>query len=192
MSEAPIAMAGRAPMSRAMNQVSGAAVAPMSANGMSDTQAAVPSTAMNGSWMSDARGSQWALLGIGRMGIGRQDAAGLHERPDEIDVESLARVERARDVHVVVRVGVRGVRIEGDEDGPDDEREREKADGDAHSRCSVAPGPAPSDQYESVISERNGGPSGGFRDPPLRYSPRVSAGLGRTPARASMAGWPTR
>ena len=51
-----------------MNQVSGAVVAPASANGMAETQAAVPRTAMNGSWTSDARGSQWALLGIGRCG----------------------------------------------------------------------------------------------------------------------------
>ena len=84
---------------------------------------------MNGSWMSEASGSQWALLGIGQVRIGGQDAAGLDEGPDEVDVESLARVERARDVDVVVRIGVRGVRIEGDEDGPDDEREREKAAG---------------------------------------------------------------
>ena len=58
----------RAPASRAIAQVSGAAIEPMSANGSADAQATSPKIARNGTWTIDASGIQWALDGIGRVG----------------------------------------------------------------------------------------------------------------------------
>ena len=50
-----------------MAQVSGAAVAPMIANGAAEAQAAaVPKTAMSGTWTMDASGIQWAFEEMGR------------------------------------------------------------------------------------------------------------------------------
>ena len=58
-----------APASRAMSQVSGAAVAPMIANGIADANAVGPRSQMNGTWTSDASGIQCAFDGIGRTGL---------------------------------------------------------------------------------------------------------------------------
>ena len=65
---APTATNGRAPASRAIAQVSGAASAPISANGAADAHATSPKTARNGTWTIDASGIQWAFEGIGRVG----------------------------------------------------------------------------------------------------------------------------
>ena len=43
---------------------------------------------MNGAWMNDASGSQWAFDGIGRTGS-PGCAADLGEDPDEVDVEAV-------------------------------------------------------------------------------------------------------
>ena len=40
----------------------------MSANGSAEAKAVGPRSQMNGTWMNDASGIQWALLGIGRTG----------------------------------------------------------------------------------------------------------------------------
>ncbi len=66
---APTATVDDAFASRAIAQVSGAAIAPMRANGAADAQATVPNSARNGSWTMDASGIQWALDGIGRTGF---------------------------------------------------------------------------------------------------------------------------
>ena len=66
---APIATSGRAPTSRAIAQVSGAASAPIRANGAADAQATSPKTNRNGTWTSDASGIQWAKAGIGSTGL---------------------------------------------------------------------------------------------------------------------------
>ena len=120
---APTATNGRAPASRAIAQVSGAASAPMSANGAADAHATSPKTARNGTWTIDASGIQWAFEGIGRVGIGRDRAADLGEDPDEIDVEAGARVERPGHVDVVRRIGVGRVREMPDQERPDEEGE---------------------------------------------------------------------
>ena len=57
------------PASRAMAQASGAASAPRIANGSQDAAAVGPSSQMNGTWTSEARGIQWALDAIGRTGL---------------------------------------------------------------------------------------------------------------------------
>ena len=59
---------GVEPASRAMAQVSGAAVAPMSTSGSAEAMAFGPRRTMNGAWMNEARGSQWAFDGMGRTG----------------------------------------------------------------------------------------------------------------------------
>ena len=120
----------------------------MIANGICEATGEVPKIARNGTWTIEASGIQWALLGIGQVRIGGQLAARLDEDPDEVDVESLARMEGARDVDVVIGIGVGGVRKERDEDRPDDQRVREKQQGGPHGRCSLAPGIRPSDRYE--------------------------------------------
>ena len=65
---APRAIDSRAPASRAIAQVRGAAAAPMSAKGRAEAQAVAPSSQMNGTWTMDARGIQWAFDGIGSVG----------------------------------------------------------------------------------------------------------------------------
>ena len=99
----------RAPKSRAIAQVSGAAIAPISANGSAEAQATSPKTAMNGTWTIDASGIQWAFDGIGSDRVGRDRAADLGEDPDEVDVEAGAGMEAPGDVDVVGRIrGRRG------------------------------------------------------------------------------------
>ncbi len=66
---APTATSGRAPASRAIAQVSGAASAPISANGAADAQATSPNTNRNGTWTSEASGIQCALEAIGSTGL---------------------------------------------------------------------------------------------------------------------------
>ena len=66
---APMATARRAPASRATAHVSGAAVAPISANGSADAQATLPKTMRKGTWTNDASGIQWAFEGMGRTGF---------------------------------------------------------------------------------------------------------------------------
>src|SRR5213593_4071039 len=66
---APIAMTGGAEASRAIAQVSGAAVAPISANGNADATGVTPRIARNGTWTIEASGIQCALDGIGRTGF---------------------------------------------------------------------------------------------------------------------------
>ena len=59
-------------MSRAMNQVSGAASEPMIAIGSAAAYGFVPKMAMNGASSRLASGSQWAFDGIGSTaGLGR-------------------------------------------------------------------------------------------------------------------------
>ena len=53
-----------------MTQISGAATAPMIANGSAEAHGPTPKIAMNGTWTMDASGIQWALDGIGRVGSG--------------------------------------------------------------------------------------------------------------------------
>ena len=65
---APIDTSERAPASRAMAHVSGAASEPISANGAADAHATFPNTARNGTWTMDASGIQWAFDGIGNVG----------------------------------------------------------------------------------------------------------------------------
>ncbi len=111
------------PASRATAQVSGAAIAPMIANGRADAQATSPNSARNGTWTIDASGIQWAFEGIGRVGVGRDPAADLGEDPDEIDVETRAVREASGHVHVIGRVGICRVREVPDEHHPDGEGE---------------------------------------------------------------------
>ncbi len=66
---APTATAVRAPASRAIAHVSGAAIAPSSANGSADAKPVGPSSQMNGTWTIEASGIQWAFEGIGRTGF---------------------------------------------------------------------------------------------------------------------------
>src|SRR5262245_41423563 len=66
---APIATSREALASRAIAHVSGAAVAPISANGNAEAKAVGPRTQMNGTWISDASGIQCAFEGIGSTGF---------------------------------------------------------------------------------------------------------------------------
>jgi hypothetical protein len=66
---APIPTARLAPASRAMNHVSGAVIEPMRIVGIAEATVVGPRTAMKGHWMNEARGSQWALPGIGNAGL---------------------------------------------------------------------------------------------------------------------------
>ena len=68
---APTATSARAPASRAIAQVSGAATEPMSANGAAAAHGWSPKTARNGTWTIDASGIQWAFEGIGQDRVGR-------------------------------------------------------------------------------------------------------------------------
>ena len=63
---APMPTKDGAPASRAISQASGAAMAPMSANGRADANAVGPRSQMNGTWTRDASGIQCALDAIGR------------------------------------------------------------------------------------------------------------------------------
>jgi hypothetical protein len=62
-------MRGEQPISRASNQVIGAASDPTMANGMTDAQGVGPRSHIVGSWMIAASGIQWALLGMGSTGL---------------------------------------------------------------------------------------------------------------------------
>ncbi len=66
---APIETNRGAPASRPIAHASGAASAPMNANGRADAIAVGPSSQMNGTWTIEASGIQCALDGIGRMGL---------------------------------------------------------------------------------------------------------------------------
>ena len=55
--------------------------------------------------------------------VGRDDAADLGEDPDEVDVEALPRLEGARDIDVIGRIGVRRLREVPDEHRPNGEGE---------------------------------------------------------------------
>ena len=65
---APTWIHERAPASRAIAHVSGAARAPINANGAADAQATFPKTARNGTCTIEASGIQCALDGIGSVG----------------------------------------------------------------------------------------------------------------------------
>ncbi len=66
---APTATKRGAPASRPIAHASGAAVAPMNANGSADASAVGPSSQMNGTCTIDASGIQCALDAIGRTGL---------------------------------------------------------------------------------------------------------------------------
>ena len=66
MTPAPSWTVRDAPMSRAMKKVRGAASEPMRTIGRAEAIAVAPIRTMNGAWMNDASGSQWAFEGIGR------------------------------------------------------------------------------------------------------------------------------
>ena len=69
---APTPTIGRAPMSRAMNHVRGAASDPMIAIGAAAAYGFGPKMAINGASIRLASGSQWAFDGIGNTaGFGR-------------------------------------------------------------------------------------------------------------------------
>ena len=78
---------------------------------------------MNGAWMNEASGQPVGVRRDREDRVGRERAADLGEDPDEVDVEALAGGERARDIDVVVRVGVRRVR-EQDASRPPGRRRR--------------------------------------------------------------------
>ena len=120
---APTATVRDAPASRAKPQMSGAARAPISANGSAAAHATSPKIDRNGTWTIDASGIQCAFEGIGRTGSAGSDAADLGEDPDEVDVEALPRVQVRGDVRVVGRVRVGRVRKVRDEHQPDGEGE---------------------------------------------------------------------
>ena len=65
---AAIAIRGLQPISRAINQVRGAASDPISAKGRAEASGLGPSSHIDGNWTIDARGIQNALLGIGSPG----------------------------------------------------------------------------------------------------------------------------
>ena len=100
---------------------------------------------MNGAWMNDASGSQWAFDGIGRTGVDRELAADLGEDPDEVDVEPVAAGERPRDIDVIEGIGVGRIREHEHESGPDEDGEPVQEQGDSHGRCRVAPRVGPAD-----------------------------------------------
>ena len=64
--------------------------------------------------------------------IGWDAPADVDERPDEVDVETRPGVEGASHVHVVVRVGVGGIGMHAEENGPDDQGKGVQSDGDPH------------------------------------------------------------
>ncbi len=137
---APIATNGRAPASRAITQVSGAAIAPMSANGTAEAQATSPKSDQERD-LDDRRQRHPVGVRRDRQGRDRRDlAADLGEDPDEVDVEALAGVQGARDVHVVRGIRVGRVREMPDQEPADDEGEPVQEQGGTHGRCSVAPG----------------------------------------------------
>ena len=70
---APTATVRDAPASRAKPQISGAARAPISANGSAAAQATSPKIDRNGTWTIDASGIQCAFEGIGRTGSAGSD-----------------------------------------------------------------------------------------------------------------------
>ena len=65
---APTATTALAPASRAIAQVSGAAVAPIRTKGAADAHGCGPNRARNGTWTSAASGIQWPNAAIGRVG----------------------------------------------------------------------------------------------------------------------------
>ena len=118
---APAAPSGRprrlprtdgAPASRAIAQVSGAASAPMSANGSGGRASAVgPSSQMNGTWTMRRQRHPVRVRRDRQGRVGRDRAADLGEDPDEVDVEAVApRASSPGDVDVVGRVRVGRVR----------------------------------------------------------------------------------
>ena len=150
---APTATTALAPASRAIAQVSGAAVAPIRTKGAADAHGCGPNRARNGTWTSAASGIQWPNAGIGRVGSAGIDAADLGEDPDDVDVEPATLRNRARSIDVVVGVGIPRVRIGCDEGRPDEEGKHVQDDGGTHGRCSVAPGPRPADRYRSGLTD---------------------------------------
>jgi len=135
-------------MSRAIAQVNGAARDPTRTIGKAEAIAVGPMIATNGAWMNEASGSQCALDGIGKNGVGRDLAPDLGKDPDEIDVETMSARERAGNVDVVEGVRIGRVREHDHESRPDEKGEPVQEQGDTHGRCSVAPAPVPADRYE--------------------------------------------
>ena len=140
-SPAPIATARRAPASRAIAQVSGAAVAPINANGRADAQATSPKASRNGTWIKDASGIQWAFDGIGRTGSAGRTPPTSGKIQIKSMLKSVTGRQRPGDVDVIERIGVGRVRKVPDEHQTDGEGEPVQEEGDTHGRCSVAPGP---------------------------------------------------
>ena len=64
----------------------------------------------------------------GKGGIGRDLAADVYERPDEVDVETSPGVQGAGDVGVVVRVRVGGKREQPEYDRSNGHGERKEGD----------------------------------------------------------------
>src|SRR5664280_3456036 len=87
--------------------------------------------------------------------MGRDPAADVDERPDEVDVEALPGVEGAGHVHVVVRVRIGGVRMQAEYDRANGHGERKQSEGNTHGRAAYhRPGPTP-------LVLRTYGPAGG-------------------------------
>ena len=55
--------------------------------------------------------------------MGGNPAADVDERVDEVDVEAVASLQRAGHVHVVGRVGVRGVRVHAEDNASHEQGE---------------------------------------------------------------------
>ena len=133
MIPAPTATSRRSPASRAMPQASGAAAAPISANGRFAASVVGPRAHMNGTITIDGERHPVRVRRDRQDRVGREPAADLGEDPHEVDGEAVARRELPGDVDVVGGVGVGGV----GEPGPDDEAhhqgEQEQQQRGAHS-----------------------------------------------------------
>jgi hypothetical protein len=91
-----------------------------------------PRSHIVGSWMIAASGIQWALLGIGSIGLaGMRPPTSTNDQMKSM-LKPCSGVQRPGHVDVVVRVGVGGVRVQPEHDAPNDQGERIESEGDPH------------------------------------------------------------
>ena len=130
---APTATSRRSPASRAIAHASGAAAAPISANGRFDASVVGPRAQMNGTITIDASGIQWAFDGTGRTGF----AGIVPPTSGKIQTKSTLKpwpAASCRATSTYVRgVGIGGIGEARADDQAHHQGEQEQQDGRAHS-----------------------------------------------------------
>ena len=140
---------GRSPRS------SGAASAPMSANGSGGRprrrRRRARGTAPGRSTPAASSGRSTGSAGPGWTGISPPTSGKIQMKST---LKPWPGVSCPRDVHVVERIGIGGVREVPDEHAPGRRGRARTAAGGTHGRCSVAPGPCVTDRYLGAIRWR--------------------------------------